>query len=282
MNKVRIVVDSTTNVPAHIRPRLTVVPLNVIFGDDEYIDGVTMDHQKFYRMLSTSPVLPRTSQPSPEAFANIYRQARALNEDVVVLTISAKLSGTCQCAMIAAQDYPNHIFVVDTQNVTIGAGILAELALQLADEGLSAQEIAQKITLERENVRLVALLDTLEYLKRGGRISKTAAFAGTMLSIKPVIEIRHGEIGMLGKARGSRQGTALMMKETEAAGGVDFLRPLMLGYTGLDHSLLRKYIEESQSMWQGRMDELPYAAIGSVVGTHAGPGAIAIAFFAAH
>ncbi len=280
MSKVRIVVDSTADLPAAVRSKLTVVPLNILFGNEQYIDGVTIDHQRFYERLVESDVLPTTSQPSPEAFASVYRTARANGEDVVVLTVSSKLSGTCQSAAIAAQDYPENVFVVDTQNVALGSGILAQLALQLADEGFSAAEIAQRITVERENVRLIAMLDTLEYLKRGGRISKTVAFAGGLLSIKPVIELRGGEIGILGKARGSKQGNNLLVKEIQNAGGVDFSKPLLLGYTGMSDLLLRKYIEDSGELWQGNVTELPYTVIGSVVGTHAGPGAVAVAFFA--
>lgn len=279
MTKVRIVVDSTADLPAAVRSRLTVVPLNIIFGTEEYIDGVTIDHKRFYERLVESDVLPTTSQPTPESFARVFRQARSQDEDVVVLTVSSKLSGTCQSATIAAEDYPGHVFVVDTQNVALGSGILAELALQLADAGMSAADIAARLTMERENVRLIAMLDTLEYLKRGGRISKTAAFAGGLLSIKPVIEVRNGEISMLGKARGSKQGNNLLVKEIQASGGVDFTKPLMLGYTGLNDMLLRKYIEDSSILWQGNVTELPYTLIGSVVGTHAGPGAVAVAFF---
>ena len=181
--------------------------------------------------------------------------------------------------MIAAAEYSGRIFVVDSQSVAIGAGILAELALGMADEGMSAGEIAQKLTRERENIRLVAMLDTLEYLKRGGRISKAVALAGGLLSIKPVVSIQDGEIQMLGKARGSKQGNNLLVSEIQKAGGVEFTKPLLLGYTGLSDILLRKYVEDSRSLWEEGGRELRSTPIGSVVGTHAGPGAVAVAFF---
>lgn len=279
MNKVRIVIDSTTDVSTSVRDRLTVIPLNIMFGKDQYIDGVTIDHRRFYELLTTSDVLPTTSQPTPEAFANVYRQARAQGEDVVVLTISSSLSGTYQCATLAAEDYPEHVFVVDSRNVTIGAGVLAELALQLVDAGMSAAAIAQRLIQERDNVRMIALLDTLEYLQRGGRISKVAAMAGSLLSIKPVIEVRKGELNLLGKARGARQGYNLLTREVESTGGIDFARPVLLGYTGLDDQLLRNYVASSADLWQPGAAEIPVAAVGSVVGTHGGPGAIATAFF---
>ncbi len=276
---VRIIVDSTADVSASILPRLEVVPLTVHFGDQEYIDGVTIDHKTFYEKLIESDVLPTTSQATPAAFTGLYEQITAGGDSAVVLTISSKLSGTYQSAVIAAEDYGDQIYVVDTQSAAIGAGILAELALLLADSGMDAPAIAERIAQEREKVCIVAMLDTLEYLKKGGRISKAVAFAGSLLSIKPVISLDDGEIKILGKARGSRQGNNLLVQEIEKAGGVDFEKPLLLGYTGLSDLLLQKYVEDSKALWESGTDSLRFAPIGSVIGTHAGPGAIAVAFF---
>ena len=275
---VRIVIDSTTDVTGDIKAHLMVVPLTIRFGTKEYVDGITMTHRQFYEKLIESDELPTTSQATPDAFASVFEDIHRAGDSAVVLTVSSKLSGTYQSAMIAAQDYPE-VHVVDTRSVAIGGGILAELALELVQEGLNAAEIAERIRMERENVRLVALLDTLEYLKRGGRISKTVAFAGGLLSIKPVVAVRDGEIAMLGKARGSKQGNNLLVQELEKAGGVNFDKPVMLGYTGLSDLLLRKYVEDSADVWRDHRSDLPATMIGSVVGTHAGPGAVAVAFF---
>jgi len=147
------------------------------------------------------------------------------------------------------------------------------------DSGLDAPAIARQLAREREDICVVALLDTLEYLKRGGRISKTVAFAGGLLNIKPVISLADGELQMLGKARGSRQGNNLLVSQIEKAGGVDFSRPLLLGYTGLSDLLLQKYMEDSRAIWETGTQRLQTTMIGSVIGTHAGPGAIAVAFF---
>lgn len=276
---VRIIADSTADVDVSVKNRITVVPLTVHFGDEEYIDGVTITHKEFYEKLIESDVLPSTSQATPAVFTEVFEKVAEAGDTAVVLTIASKLSGTYQSAVIAAEEYPNRIFVVDTQTVAIGSGILVELALRLADSGMEAQEIALRLERERENVRLVALLDTLEYLKRGGRISKAVAFAGGILSIKPVICVEDGEIKMLGKARGSKQGNNLLVSEIQKAGGVDFDKPILLGYTGLDDILLQKYMTDSKALWEEGTDELHYTGIGSVVGTHAGPGAIAAAFF---
>ena len=191
------------------------------------------------------------------------------------------MAGTCQRATIAAADFPGRVWGVDSQSVAIGSGILAELGLQLAEQGMDAPSIAARLERERDNVRVIAMLDTLEYLKKGGRISSAAAIAGGILSIKPVIAIRDGEICTLGKARGSKQGNNLLVAEIQKAGGVDFSKPLMLGYTGLSDALLNKYIADSAALWEGHREALRTTIVGSVVGTHAGPGAVAAAFFKA-
>jgi DegV family protein with EDD domain len=276
---VKIIIDSTADIAPALRGKCAVVPLTVHFGSKEFLDGVTITHEEFYEKLVESTDLPTTSQPTPDAFIQEFQRVVDAGDKAVVLTISSKLSGTYQSATIAAMDFPGSIFVVDTRTVTIGAGILAELALNLADAGMEAEEIAKKLTEERDNVRLIAALDTLEYLKKGGRISKTVAFAGELLSIKPIISIQNGEIHMLGKARGARQANTMLQAQIEAAGGVNLDKPVMLGYTGLSDAPLNKFTSDSPALWDGREQELPSTIIGSVIGTHAGPGAYAAAFF---
>ncbi|MDY4486502.1 MAG: DegV family protein [Candidatus Limivicinus sp.] len=274
----RIIVDSTTDLMPEVKGQVSVVPLTVHFGDEEYIDGVTIDHKSFYEELVETDVHPTTSQATPAAFMTEYEKVRAAGDSAVVITLSTKLSGTYQSAVIAAADFEN-IYVVDSASATIGAAVLTELALRYLDEGLEAKEIAARLEEEKKRILIVALLDTLEYLKRGGRISKTVAFAGAVLNIKPVIAVSDGEILVLGKARGSKMGNNLLEQEIEKAGGVDFSAPVLLGYTGLSDLLLRKYIEDSRRLWEEGLDEVRFTTIGSVIGTHAGPGAIAVAFF---
>ena len=260
------------------KDRVHVVPLTVHFGEQEYVDGVTIDHKTFYEKLIETETLPSTSQASPAAFAEQYEAARQAGEAAVVITLSSTLSGTYQSATIAALDYEN-IYIVDTGSASIGSAILVELALQYLDTGMSAQEIAAKLEAEKEKIVVVALVDTLDYMKMGGRVSKTVAFAGNVLNIKPVISLLSGEIKLLGKARGSKQGNNLLVQEIQKAGGVDFSKPLLLGYTGLSDALLLKYIEDSRHIWEVGLDAVRYVTIGSVIGTHAGPGAVAVAFF---
>jgi len=277
--KVHIIIDSTTDLRPGLRDRFAIVPLTVTFGDQEFIDGVTITHQKFYEKLIESDVLPTTSQATPAAFSDVLEPIVRAGDTAVVITLSSKLSGTYQSARIAAEEYPDSVFVVDSTSVAIGTGILAEEALKLRDRGLCAREIAENLECIKEQIHVIALLDTLEYLKKGGRISGTVAIAGSLLSIKPVAAVKDGEIKMLGKARGSRQGNNLLVQEIHKAGGVDFDRPVLLGYTGLSDIMMRKYMEDSRTLWEQGAEKLDYVTIGSVVGTHAGPGAVAVAFF---
>jgi len=278
--KVKLIVDSTADLTSRVRDKVEVVPLTIHFGEEEYIDGVTIDSRTFYEKLIESDVLP-TSQATPFVFEEKFRQAVEEGFQVVCITCSSKLSGTYQSAVIAAEEFPGQVFVVDSQTIALGSAILTEYALGLVDQGMDAQTIAWKLMQKREKVCLLAMLDTLEYLKKGGRISAAAAIAGGLLNIKPVICIEKGEIKMLGKARGSRQANNLLVQEIGKAGGVDFHKPVLLGYTGHSDALLHKYIQDSAALWEGHLDDLSCEVVGSVVGTHAGPGAVAVAFFAA-
>ena len=275
--KTKIITDSTADLLPQWREKVSVVPLTLNFGEEVYVDGVTIGHKEFYEKLVETDTLPTTSQASPTVFADVFSQLRK-GEEAVVITLSAALSGTYQSAMIAAADFDN-IYVVDSRSAAIGGGILVARAIELAEQGLSGKEIATILEEEKNKIVLMALVDTLEYLKRGGRVSKTVAFAGSILDIKPVIALDEGKIVMLGKARGSKQGNNLLVQQIEKAGGVDFSKPLLLGYTGLSDTLLKKYIADSRHLWAEGVEQVPYTTIGSVIGTHAGPGAVAVAFF---
>ena len=276
--KTRIIVDSTADLLPEFKSRVHTVPLTLRFGDEEYIDGVTISHKAFYEKLVESDVLPCTSQATPDAFMKEFEKARAAGESAVVITVSSSFSGTYQSAVIASEGFDN-IHIVDSGSAAIGSGILVELALRMLDSGMDAEEIVRKLEEEKRNIVIVALVDTLEYLKKGGRISKTVAFAGSLLNIKPVLSVIDGEISMLGKARGSKMGNNLLVQQIEKAGGVDFAKPVLLGYSGLSDAVLLKYIEDSKHIWEEGLEDVRYTTIGSVIGTHAGPGAVAVAFF---
>lgn len=150
----------------HPREDVTILPLHIRFGDDEYADGVTISHREFYEKLIECDTLPTTSLVSPAVFEDAYEQAVSAGETVIVITISGKLSGTCQSARIAAEDYEGKVFVVDSMNATIGERILVEYGLQLKDQGKSAEEIVSILEKEKSKIHTMGLLDTLEYLKK--------------------------------------------------------------------------------------------------------------------
>ena len=277
--KIRVITDSAADLPQPCRPEITVLPMAVTFGEEQFLDGVDLAHRQFYEKLIEGDALPTTSQINPAQFEEAFRRAVDEGEDVVAVVLSSKLSGTCQSARIAAEEFPGRVFVVDSENATIGQQILVRRALDLLDQGLEAAAIAGELEREKKDIRLVALLDTLEYLKRGGRISPSVALVGGLLSVKPVIAVEHGEVVMLGKARGSKNGSNLLVQEIRKTNGVDFDRPYLLGYTGLEDSLLQKYIADSAALWAEHTNALPIGTIGGTIGTHVGPGAVAVAFF---
>ena len=283
---VRIITDSASDltqedIAALGNPRLTVLPLSVTFGKTTYLDGVNLNHQRFYELLVEGDDLPMTGQVNPYAFEQAIAQAREAGEEVVVITLSGKLSGTNASAMTAAAAFEDGVYVVDSKSVTVGERILVDYALRLVGEGLGAADIACALEQAREDIHVVGLLDTLEFLRRGGRIPASAAVLGKLLSIKPVITITDGVVELLGKARGSKNGRNLLTQQVEAAGGIDFSMPIELAYAGLDDALLRKYVEDSRHIWEGHveLDDLPVHTVGATIGTHVGPGAIALAFF---
>ncbi|WP_273446685.1 DegV family protein [Thermophilibacter provencensis] len=276
---VRIITDSGIDLPGEVDPRVTVVPLGITFGTTTYADGVDLTNDRFYELLIESDELPKTSQATPFAYQQIFEDVRAAGDEAVVITLSSKLSGTYQSAVTAAADYPE-VRVVDGKNVTIGQSLLVLYALRLLDEGRSAAQIADELTAAADRVCLLALLDTLEYLKRGGRIPKSVGTIGELLSIKPVVGVEDGEVVMLGKARGSKNGRNQLHQQVEKY-GIDFTMPVLLGYTGLSQKLLRKYLEDNRAIWEGKVaeEDLPIASVGATIGTHVGPNAIALAFF---
>lgn len=278
---IRIITDSASDMSPAEHPALRVLPLSVTFGTDVYMDGVDIDHQRFYEMLVERDELPKTGQVNPYAFSQTIAEAREAGDEAVIITVGAKLSGTNQSARTALAEAPGgDVFVVDSNNATLGERVLVEYALRLVDEGRSAAQIAAAVEAVRDRVVVIGLLETLEYLVRGGRLSAAAGAVGTLLNVKPVVAAEDGLIVQLGKARGSKNGRNLLNQKVEKAGGVDFSMPLALGYTGLSDAVLKKYIEDSAALWAGHTEgELSIHTIGATIGTHVGPGAVAVAFF---
>ncbi|MCI5849611.1 MAG: DegV family protein [Lachnospiraceae bacterium] len=280
MDKIRIITDSGSDIIDSKRDNVTVLPMSITFGDEVFYDGVTLSHSEFYMKLIESDELPKTSLIAPASFADAFEEAKNAGEKVIAITISGGLSGTYQSAVLAAEDYDD-VYVVDSMNVTIGERILVEYALKLIDEGKDIEDIVNELESAKKRICVLGLLDTLEYLKKGGRVSSSVAFVGDVLRIKPVVTVDgEGKVAMLGKARGSKNGNNFLISEIEKVNGVDFDMPYFLGYTGLNDTLLKKYVKDSEHIWGPYTEELPVCSIGATIGTHVGPNAIAVAFFA--
>ncbi|MBQ6452605.1 MAG: DegV family protein [Solobacterium sp.] len=276
---VKIIADSSIDVPTDVRTKLLTVPLTVFFSDGEYTDRVDMTDLEFYEKLAVSQEIPRTSQPSPERFAEIFRQVTENGDDGVVLTISSKVSGTYQSACLAAAEFAGHIYVVDTLTGSVGTGILAERALQMAEEGMTAAEISMHLEEEKKSVCLFGLVNTLENLRKSGRISKLKGMAAEALQIKPILTVRDGEIVFCNKAHGLKRGVKMMAEEVQKAGGIDIRKPFLMAYTGLSDEVSRKLEETLKPMITPYMERIRTTIVGSTIGTHIGAGAVIVAFF---
>lgn len=282
---VKIITDSASDITQEEAKKLgiTVLPLTIFFETEEFQDNVTLSTTEYYNKLIESAELPKTSQVTPYAFSKAYKDAFNEHDEIVVITISKYLSGCFQSATLAKEEFDdnNNIYLIDSLNATIGEQVLVKLAVKLRDEGKSGAEIASILEEKVSKVRLIALLDTLEYLKKGGRISSATAFFGGLLSIKPVIGIDNGQVKMIGKARGSKNANNLLKELVVQNGGIDFELPFSLAYSGLNDTLLQKYIFDNKDLYEKYVDSntLGITQIGCTIGTHVGPGAIAVAFF---
>lgn len=276
---VRIVADSGSDISGYQHDLLSIVPLHVTFGEETYLDGVELTHQEFYEKLIEYDTLPVSSQANPSQFLDVITPLIEAGDEVVIVCMSSELSGTYQSACIAAADFDSGVYVIDSLSVSIGTRALVDYALKLAESGKPAAEIAEILLDKRDKLHAMAMLDTLEYLKKGGRINPAVALAGSVLQLKPVIATKEGRVDLLGAARGSKKALARLEDEAEKYGGMDFEMPIWLGYSGLSDAVLKKYIADCAPLLEKFTSDAPIMTIGCAVGTHSGPGAIAVGFF---
>lgn len=277
---IKIIADSGCDISQEEAADLgiQVLPLKSRFGMEEYLDGVTMSHYEFYSKLIETDVFPTTSQITPFEYEEAFREALKEHDYVVCVTLSSKLSGCFQSATIAASEFEGKVGVIDSLHVSVAIRALVLRIRDLASQFNSLEEAMPAFIDARDHVRILAMLDTLEYLKKGGRISSAVAFAGTLLSIKPVVTVTDGEVVLLGQARGSKA-VNNKLRELIESEDVDYNLPCALGYTGLSDILLKKYLEDNKSLYEDKLDSIGISSIGCAIGTHVGPGAIAVAFF---
>jgi DegV family protein with EDD domain len=275
---IRIITDSTSDISLSQAKAMgiTVVPLKVIFGDKEYKEGIEITMDGFYEKLVNSEKLPTTSQPSPDDFLEYFNQAKEANDSVVVILIAGKLSGTFQSAMIAKEmtEYPD-IQVVDSLTTITGLRLLVHQAVVLKNQGCNAGQIAEALEDLKDRIVLLAMVDTLEYLHKGGRLSKSSAILGSLLKFKPIITLKDGALGVVGKERGTNKGIARMLEAIDEFGAIDLNFPVYFGFTAEDSKaiLLREKTSEKYSVQKSEM-----YPVGCVVGTHVEPGACVITY----
>lgn len=280
---VQFVVDSGADTTAADRAGrgIHLVPLRVSFPDGaEFLDGVDITPPAFYARMAASAALPKTSMATAYDFAQVLEPIMDRGDEAVILTISGGVSGTIQSARLAAEAFPGRAFAVDTQNITCGIRVQLAYGMRLREQGLGAEQIARRLTDARERVRLVAVLETLENLKKGGRLSAAAAFAGGVLGIKPVVEMRDGGVHILGKARGMKRGLEQLFERIRQVGDIDFDMPVWTACTGVDTAPRDALLAAAADRWEGRLSQVPFCHAGSCIGTHAGPGVAAVAFYA--
>lgn len=274
---VKILVDSSSDYePEEIKEKgFEFVPISITIGDTDYIDGVSLEKDEFYEILKGTEDFPKTSQPSPQAFLDIFKYAKEKQDTIFCILLSSELSGTCQSAQLAKNmvDYES-IYIIDSLSATYMIKILADYAYELVQKNTPAEEILQKIEALKPRVTLFAGLDTLEYLCKGGRLSKSAAAIGELANIKPVITVtEEGAVGVLGKCFGKNKAIAQVFKHLQES-GLDDSFPLYTIYTyGTDNcQRLEEKLEENGYPTSKRLQ------VGATIGSHIGPEAFGVVF----
>ena len=274
---IRIITDSTSDISRERAEELgiDIVPLGVIFGEETFLDGVTISAKEFYDKLQTVTKLPKTSQVTPYQFETLFRKYIDQGDEIIGIFISHKMSGTYQSAVIASDICPERIHIIDSMNVTVCLGLLVEEAVKLKNKELTAQEIVEKIENIKDKLRLFAVVDTLKYLQMGGRISSTSALVGNLLDINPIIGIYDGFVESVAKTRGKKAAYRWIEKKVQEE-VINNEYPVRFANSN-SPELMKDFINFISEKIQ--ITESTIAEIGPVVGTHAGPGAVCIAYF---
>lgn len=282
MGRVRIVTDSTADIPKQICEQLgiEVIPLKVHFGEETYVDGETIHAEQFYGKLARADNLPTTSQPSPADFMQIYRQLLTADpaDEILSVHLSAALSGTYQSAVLAKSmlGEENRLHIVDSRSASYGIGNLVVAAAHAAAEGRSAEEILKLIEWGREHTGLFFIVDTLEYLQKGGRIGKASALIGSLLNIKPILSLdKEGVVISVDKIRGHKKA---MTRAVEMLASYRAVGKFQLGVA---HANSPQTADECLRLLREQfgVDDVLITSIGPVIGTHVGPGTVAVFLF---
>lgn len=277
---IKIVTDSTAYLPDEYARQhdIRVVPLYVHFGAEAFKEGIELSDEEFYRRLKEAPELPTTSQPSAGEFYEVFEELVEAGNEIITLTISSKLSGTWNSAMAAKEMLPNDpISVVDSLSTSVGLHLMVDAAIEAASAGATRQEIVEKIEAIRQKMQILFVVDTLEYLAKGGRIGNAKAFMGTLLKVKPILFIQDGAIEPLEQVRSKRKAQARMLELVEEHLGGNGSRAKVAVTNALvpeTAEILGQELQERLGCCQPLMGTL-----GPVLGAHTGPGVVGIASY---
>ena len=278
---IKLLVDSSTDISKTEAQSLGIdmISMMIMFDGVDYLDGVDLLPIEFYKKLRESEALPKTSQIVPARFEEAFEELTKNGDELLVITLSSKLSGTYASACSAAEGFGDKVRVVDSLNAAIGERLLAQYAMRLIESGDSLDDIVEKLNAKKGRIRLYAVLGTLEYLKKGGRISAAVAIAGEMLSIKPIISVIDGEVKVVGKAMGARKGNIMLKNMVSKTQGADLSMPYGLVYSGEDKQAIESNLKEVAKLFAVEDKEVPEYIVGATIGTHVGPGVFGLAYF---
>lgn len=279
LGKIKIIADSVSDLPSDLASEwdIEVVPLTINFQDKSYKDGIDLTNDEFYNKLQECTLLPTTSQVNPSEFLDVYKKFYKEYDHFIVITISSELSGTYQAAISASEigQLQDRVTVIDSKGITLGQGLMALEAARMVKRGEEKDAIIKRIHNMIEKTEYLLVVDTLEYLKKGGRLSATKAFVGETLKIKPVLTMKDGKLIQTSKIRGRKKVISWILKEIQKS-GVD----LSTQTIGIVHTYCREFAQELVEKVEEGFDpkEIILSDVGATVGTHAGPGALAIIF----
>ena len=277
---IKFLIDSSSDINEKEAKELgvTMLPMFIGFGEEEYYDGVTLLPDQFYEKLVNSSVHPKTSQVNAFRFEEAFQELTANGDEVIAIVLSSELSATYKSACLAAADFDGKVHVVDSLSATAGIRVLLEYALELYAKGMDAKSIIAELEVVKSKIKIIAVLDTLEYLKKGGRISAATAVVASALSIKPIIGVVDGKVEVIAKAVGAKRGELMLTSLVEKTSGIDLEKPHCMVYSGADDYSVLKYLNNNKTLFGGDVSNVKHHIIGSTIGVHVGPGVVGIVF----
>ncbi|MDY5436099.1 DegV family protein [Peptostreptococcus porci] len=279
---IKLVVDSSSEITQEESKEMGVycLPLTVSFEEDMFRDGVDLSYDEFYDKLSEYESLPKTSQVTPYLYEEAFKEILSNGDIPVAITLSSEISGTYNSAILASNQFEEEIHIIDSLTTSCALKLIIKYALSIIDKYDDPVEFVNEIEKIKKKAKIFYLLDTLEYLYKGGRLSKFSALAGSILSIKPIISFDDsGKVVMLSKSRGWKKGISLLSDLVKESGEIDEKLGVILSYSGKDSSIVDSLKQKSESLFSLDVNAIPVTQIGCTIGTHAGPGTIGISYF---